>query len=92
MKKIYLLSLLIVIDAANAFGQSAAKPSPTPFVDNDVVKISTNLVQVDVTVLDSKGKIVRDLRPDEVEIYQNGKKQEIANFSFISVKYLDNSD
>ena len=85
MKKIYLLSLLIVIDAANAFGQSAAKPSPTPFVDNDVVKISTNLVQVDVTVLDSKGKIVRDLRPDEVEIYQNGKKQEISNFSFVSI-------
>jgi VWFA-related protein len=35
-------------------------------------------------VVGKDGKIVRDLRPDEMQIFQNGKKQDISNFSFIS--------
>ncbi|MGE3468287.1 MAG: VWA domain-containing protein, partial [Pyrinomonadaceae bacterium] len=59
-------------------------PSPTPPVDNDVVKISTNLIQVDVTVTDSKGKAIQDLRPDEIEIYENGQRQTITGLTFVS--------
>ncbi len=66
---------------ALSFAQTA---SPTPPPDNDVVKITTTLVQIDVTVTDSKGKIVRDLRPEEFEIFENGQKQAISNFSFVS--------
>ena len=63
------------------FGQT---PSPTPPNDEDVVKISTNLIQIDVTVTDKKGNVVTDLKPEEVEIYENGKRQDISNFSFVS--------
>ncbi len=59
----------------------AATPTPS---DDDVVKISTALIQVDVTVTDRKGNIVTDLKQDEIEILENGDKQEITNFSFIS--------
>lgn len=60
-------------------------PVPTPTPENlEVVKISTNLIQIDVTVTDAKGKIVTDLKPDEIEIYENGEKQKITNFSFVS--------
>lgn len=48
-----------------------------------MVKISTTLIQIDVTVTDKKGAMVKDLRPDEIEIYENGQKQAITNFSFI---------
>src|SRR4051812_30142715 len=58
-------------------------PKPTPPADDDVVKISTNLIQIDVSVTDAKGKPVTDLRPEEVEIYENGHKQQITNFSFV---------
>ena len=81
-----LLSALIVVVSISsaAFSQMpAASPTPTPKPgDDDVVKISTNLVQIDVTVPDKNGKVVRDLRPDDLEVYQNGKRQEISNFSF----------
>ena len=84
MKKVVLTILPILLLAASSFAQSV-KPTPKPTPpDDDVVKISTKLVQVDVSVTDKNGKIVRDLRPDEIEIYQNGKKQDITNFSFIS--------
>ncbi len=60
-------------------------PPPPPVEDHgDVVKISTTLIQLDVTVTDKSGKIISDLKPSEIEIYENGQKQEISNFSFVS--------
>ncbi|MBP6005011.1 MAG: VWA domain-containing protein [Pyrinomonadaceae bacterium] len=71
--------------AAIAIGQTATPtPRPLPTDDGDVVKISTSLIQLDVTVIDQSGKVVGDLRPDEIEIYENGEKQKITNFSFVS--------
>jgi VWFA-related protein len=62
-----------------------ANPSPTPTKneDDDVVIINTTLIQVDVTVTDKKGKIVKGLKPEDFEIYENDAKQNITNFSFV---------
>ena len=62
----------------------SASPTPPPADATDIVKISTTLIQIDVTVRDRKGRVVTDLRPDEIEVYENGKKQVLTNFSFIS--------
>ena len=61
-------------------------PTATPLSDDesDVVKISSTLIQIDVTVTDKKGNIVSDLTADEFEVFENGKKQDISNFSFVS--------
>ncbi|MEP6788138.1 MAG: VWA domain-containing protein, partial [Acidobacteriota bacterium] len=85
MKKFLLAIAFVLLGAVGVFSQRATPtPSPKPPDDNDVVKISTNLIQIDVSATDRSGKAVTDLRPDEVEIYENGKKQKITNFSFIS--------
>lgn len=82
MKKIYLALTFIFLFSTFLFAQS---PSPTPPADDeDVVKISTTLIQIDVTVTDKKGNIIKDLKPEEIEIYENGVKQNISNFSFIN--------
>ncbi|MBS1794296.1 MAG: VWA domain-containing protein [Acidobacteria bacterium] len=63
----------------------AQKPTPTPPGDDtNVIRVSTNLIQLDVTVTDKDGNVITDLRPDEFELYENDKKQSITNFSFIS--------
>ncbi|MBD0369461.1 MAG: VWA domain-containing protein [Pyrinomonadaceae bacterium] len=54
--------------------------------DDDVVRISTNLVQVDAVVTDKKGRLITDLRPEEMEIYEDNREQKITNFSFISTE------
>lgn len=72
--------LFSVVAAAQIAKPTATPPPP----DDDVVKITTSLIQIDVTVTDRSGKIIRDLKPEEIEIYENGKKQDISNFSFIS--------
>src|ERR1051326_5529316 len=90
-----LLSFLLIcsITSANFAQQPVASPSPgpgssppekPPEVDSqDVVKITTNLVQVDVVV--TKGdKVVTDLQPEDFEISEDGKPQTITNFSYVS--------
>src|SRR5437867_6260671 len=55
-------------------------------VEEDVVRVSTTLIQVDATVLDKNGKIVSGLTAEDFEIYENNKKQQITNFSFVAVE------
>src|SRR3954462_10633148 len=54
--------------------------------DDDVVRITTNLVQVDAVVTDKSGKLVTDLKPEEFEIYEDSQAQKITNFSFVSTE------
>src|SRR5437588_9254997 len=76
--------------AATQQPQSRQQPQPTPSPaeesDEDVVRITTNLVQFDAVVTDKKGNPVTDLRPEDFEVYANGRKQPVTNFSYISVE------
>lgn len=71
---------------------SAQQPSQQPTQqpqkpdEDDVVRITTNLVQVDAVVTDKNGKIVTDLKSDEVQISEDGRQQKITNFSYVSTE------
>jgi VWFA-related protein len=84
MKHFLPVFLFFLFLTYSAFSQTPSPTLPPVEEDHDVVKITTNLIQVDVTVTDAKGKIVTDLKPEEIEIYENDKKQAITNFSFIN--------
>ncbi|HEV8135802.1 MAG TPA: VWA domain-containing protein [Pyrinomonadaceae bacterium] len=58
------------------------KPTPE---DLDVVKITTNLVQIDAVITDKKGQRITDLRPDEIEMLEDGKSQKLTNFSYVTL-------
>lgn len=76
--------------AATRQTTSAQTPTPTPTPqeesEEDVVRITSNLVQFDAVVTDKQGRPVTDLRPEDFEVYANGRKQEITNFSFINAE------
>ena len=85
MKTVFLILVAALLLSAYAGAQTpSATSTPWPADDTDVVKITTAIIQLDVSVTDKKGKVVTDLRPDEIEIFENGKEQKIANFSFIA--------
>jgi VWFA-related protein len=84
MKRFPMLLLLVLFSGVELFSQSnRPSASPTPSPDEDVVKITTSLIQLDVTVTDKKGNPISDLRRDEIEIFENGKKKDISYFSFV---------
>jgi len=82
MKKLISAFFLLILFAAYGLAQTAT-PTP-PETDADVVKISTNLIQLDVTVTDKNGKIVTGLSAEDFEVFENDEKQTITNFSFVS--------
>ena len=84
ISKLLLLAIFTTANlAASAQTRPSASPTP-PRPEDDVVKITTSLIQVDVTITDGKGRIISDIKPDEVEIYENGKKQKVTNFSYVA--------
>ena len=67
-----------------ASGQTPAQTQkPASDDKDDVVRINTNLVQVDAVVT-KDGKQVTNLTADDFEIFEDGKRQTITSFAFIS--------
>lgn len=91
------LSIILILSIlAPVAGQSPA-PQPAPSTtrseqpqqqataeDDEVVRITSNLVQVDAVITDQKGKLVTDLAREDFEIYEDGRPQKITNFSYVS--------
>jgi VWFA-related protein len=50
--------------------------------DQGEVKLSTELVQIDVLVTDKNNRPVSGLKREDFELYDNNKTQQITNFSF----------
>lgn len=84
MKNLFYISILIFGFSSFVFAQNPQPTATPPVDDGDVVKISTTLIQLDVVVTDKNGNQITDLTPAEIEIYENGEKQELTNFSYIS--------
>src|SRR5262245_33479478 len=49
--------------------------------DEPLLRLETELVQIDVVVADKQGKLVRDLKRVDFELFEDGKKQEITHFA-----------
>lgn len=83
MKNLTLTILFVLFFFICNFAQT---PTPTPSAndENDVVKVSTSIVQLDAVVTDKKGNPVNNLTAEDFEILQDGKPQKITNFSYIS--------
>ncbi len=65
--------------------QTPQQPSrPSPPGEDEVVRVTTNLVQIDAVVTDKNGKPVTDLRPEDFEILEDNKPQPITAFSYVS--------
>src|SRR5437870_8096201 len=47
----------------------------------DVIKVDTDLVPLDVTVTDSKGRLVRNLKKENFKLFEDGIERPIASFN-----------
>ncbi len=56
--------------------------SPTPFVEDDsIIKIETELVNLNVRVIDRNNRPINNIQEREFKIYEDGKLQQIDFFS-----------
>jgi VWFA-related protein len=80
--KVQLAPVLIMLTTCASLAQQPARQTSPK--DEDVVRITTNLVQVDAVVVDKDGKRVTDLKPDEVQILEDDRPQKITHFSYMA--------
>lgn len=62
---------------------AAARQQPrqrAPEQEDEIVRISTELVQTDVAVFDKEGRFVDGLRPEQFELQVNGRAQAVTFF------------
>src|SRR5229473_7228855 len=64
-----------VVPAQSQENKQTKKPD-----DDEVIKITSNLVSLDVIVKDKKGKAITDLKPEDFTVSENGVPQKIEFF------------
>ena len=60
--------------------------APTP-----IIRTTTTEVQLDLVVRDKKARVVRDLKPEEIQVLEDGVPQELRHFEFYDGKSLGNT-
>src|SRR5437667_11932876 len=63
-----------------AAAQSQEKKEPKKSDEDDVIKVTSNLVSLDVIVKDKKGKAITDLKPEDFTVLENGMPQKLDFF------------
>jgi VWFA-related protein len=82
----FILSLILTTAITIAQTPGVTQSSQQQSSDQeDVIRISTSLVQTDVVVTDKNDQPVPDLKLGDFEVYDNGKKQDLKFIEFISV-------
>jgi VWFA-related protein len=69
-------------------GEVAWGQEPPPELRRDVFRVDTEVVLLDVVVRDRKGRSVRDLRADEIEVYEDGVRQQVGSFRFLDSRAI----
>jgi VWFA-related protein len=59
---------------------------PPPDLQAQVFRVETEVVMLDLVARDKKGHTVRDLRADEVQVFEDGVKQEASGFRFLDTR------
>lgn len=83
--------ILITVLCAVLLSASGQQPAPSasgqatqmPAEEDAVVRVTTNLVQVDAVVTDKNGQPVTDLTAEDFELLEDGRPQKITNFAYI---------
>jgi VWFA-related protein len=79
------LSLTLLVGAAIAQAPQTATRQQQQDDQDDVVRISSQLVQTDVVVTDKNDRIIPDLKLEDFELYDNGRRQDLKFLEFVSV-------
>jgi VWFA-related protein len=69
-----------------ALAPGAVGQDPPPDLQAQVFRAETEVVVLDLVARDKKGHTVRDLRPEEVQVLEDGVKQEASGFRFLDTR------
>jgi VWFA-related protein len=77
----FFLAPILVVYLYPGYGYASGFSQEQKKQDDPLLRIETELVQIDVVVTDKQGKLARDLKRADFELFDDGKKQEITHFA-----------
>ena len=83
MRLVFKPFLIMLVVAGIVTAQTPQKPAQEE--PEEVLRITTALVQTDVVVTDKNDRPITDLKREDFEVYENGKKQDVKFMEFVSV-------
>jgi Ca-activated chloride channel family protein len=72
-----LVAALIVINTSTPYEPASHAQDQ----DDDVIRVSTELVVINATVIDKTGKFVSGLKPSEFHLFEDGAEQKVLTFT-----------
>src|SRR5215468_2199823 len=63
---------------------TSAPPSPNPAQRGPDFRARVDLITNDIVVRDSKGNFVPDLKPEEIQVYEDGILQELVSMTVVT--------
>lgn len=83
MNKRLTTSVTMLLACSISLAQTPAKPAAQQRTADDVIRISTSLVQTDLVVTDKDGKVIPDLKLEDFKVFENGKRQEVKFMEYV---------
>jgi VWFA-related protein len=79
-----LFALALATGPLPAAAQTTPAAPPPGSQQEEVVRVGASEVVLDMVVRDKKGRLVRDLKPSDVEVYEDGARQDLSSFQLVS--------
>ena len=83
MKRIVAILTSTVLLVSNLAAQTPQKPEP-PIAPEDIIRITSALVQTDVVIVDKDEQVIRDIKLSEIKVTDNGKRQDVKFLEFVA--------
>jgi VWFA-related protein len=83
MKKFIATFFSIVLMVSLVAAQTPQKPQQE-IAPEDILRITTSLVQTDIVVVDKDDHVIPDLKLDEFRVTDNGKRQDLKFIEFVA--------
>jgi VWFA-related protein len=74
------LAVPLLLSLGALYNGSAQTGNPPPEATGPAIRVTTTEVALDLTVRDKRGRVVKNLKPEDVEIYEDGVRQKVLSF------------
>ena len=85
MNRTVRVAAVLVAFAGAALGAGQAPAQDSSALDTPTFKVRVDYVEVDVVVTDRNGNLVRDLKKDDFQVFEDGKPQTVTAFSTVDI-------
>lgn len=85
---LFLLTVISLLVSAPAYTRGQ-EVTATPTKDEEIIRVTSSLVQTDVTVFDKQGKFVEGLKPAQFELMVDGKSVPVSFFDQVTAGTFD---